>query len=174
MLKKKDENYLTIAKVGKKNGLRGCFNLISFTSPPENILKYKNLIISIKNTSQTYEVEYIKHKKNNIFTCKLKGVSNPEDARKLTNLEIKIHKNQLPELPKDEYYWVDLIGLRVITENEEEIGIIKNIFETGANDILEVKSKLSLHLIPYLDDVIINVDIDSQTMVVNWDISAID
>jgi 16S rRNA processing protein RimM len=174
MLKKRDENYLTIAKVGKKTGLRGCFNLISYTAPPENILRYKSLAISNNSASKTYEVEYIKHKNKNIFTCKLKEVSTPEDASKLTNQEIKIHRSQLPELTDDEYYWADLIGLRVINDNKEEIGFITNIFETGANDILEVKSKLSHHLIPYLDDVIINVDIDSQTMVVNWDISAID
>ncbi len=162
---------ITIAKIGRKFGVRGYFNLISFTSPPENILNFKSILIQYKSDWALYEVESIKPKNKNIFICKLKTISTPEEASKLTNCEAAVYREQLPNLDEREYYWVDLIGLKVCNKNGELIGTISDMIETKANDIIKVKriNKKSI-LIPYIDEAISNIDLNSQIMTVDWDI----
>lgn len=79
----------------------------------------------------------------------------------------------MPKLGEDEYYWSDLIGLSVINEDGENLGVIKNLFETGAHEIITVKpSKDSIddeeRLIPWHKDIVLQVDLDKQTMLVAW------
>jgi 16S rRNA processing protein RimM len=162
---------ITIAKIGRKFGVRGYFNLISYTSPPENILKFKQLLIKHKKTWVKYTVESIKPKNKNIFICKLEGIKTPEEASKLTNCEAAIAREQLPDLPPEDYYWVDLMHLKVNTENGQLLGTIEDIIETPANDILSIKPNTGQPiLIPYTSETVTNINLDSQTMTVDWDI----
>lgn len=85
--------------------------------------------------------------------------------------KIFIKKSDLPELPDGEFYWQQLIGLKVVND-VEEIGVINSILETGANDVLVVKpGELDQAdvLIPYTDQVVLQVDLEQGTMQVDWD-----
>ena len=76
----------------------------------------------------------------------------------LTNVEIAVTREQLPVLPPHEFYKVDLEGLKVINTNGIELGIVKDILETGANDVLMVKNDRKECAIPYLKNTILEVD----------------
>lgn len=89
--------------------------------------------------------------------------------------EIAIEQQQLEELKEEnEFYWRDLIGLRVINQQNTVLGVVKSLLETGANDVLVVVSEVDgavvERLIPWTMDIaIIAVDIEQGVITVDWD-----
>ncbi|MCK5836979.1 MAG: 16S rRNA processing protein RimM, partial [Desulfobacula sp.] len=93
----------------------------------------------------------------------LENVDNPDLAEALVGKEILIHKDQLPGLEEDTWYWQDLYGLTVIDKTRGNLGTIERIFPTGANDILVVgKDEL---LIPMNEHFVESVDMDAGIVV---------
>lgn len=93
-------------------------------------------------------------------------------------------RSQLPEAEENEYYWSDLIGVRVKNLQEIDFGLIVDVFETGANDVLvlkpdlveavaatqdTLKEKQQERLLPFTAAVVLEVDIKAKTMLVDWD-----
>ena len=84
--------------------------------------------------------------------------------------------HQLPALSDDEFYWRELIGMKVVTVQGYDLGTVKDVFETGANDVLQVKANLNdaygqkERIVPVLfDQVITEMERTSGTITVDWD-----
>lgn len=85
------------------------------------------------------------------------------------NAEIAVHRNQLTNAEPGEYYWVDLIGLKVVTLLGQELGEVSHLLETGANDVLVITGTRE-RLIPFVHgDVVRKIDLDNRLMTVDWD-----
>lgn len=126
-----------------------------------------------KSAWQKYSVETVKVH-NDMLLVKLNGISDRDTAQSLKSLHVAIPRELFPEPGKDEYYWSDLVGLKVINLQHLNFGLITEVFETGANDVLVVKQSLDgqgerERLIPYIDPVIVKVDLQEKTMLVDWD-----
>jgi 16S rRNA processing protein RimM len=95
-------------------------------------------------------------------------------AMRLKGMQIAIPRSQLPVLSKsgkDGYYWSDLIGLEVVNLQNEELGTVTGLLETGANDVLQVqglKEGERERLIPFVSQVIIKVDLSTCRITVDW------
>ena len=74
----------------------------------------------------------------------------------------------LPAAAPGEYYWTDLLGLRVENERAQELGVVARMMETGANAVLVVEGDRE-RLIPFISDVVRRVDLESRSIVVDWD-----
>ena len=105
--------------------------------------------------------------------AKLEGCDDRDAAMMLIGAEIAIRSDQLRELNKDEYYWRDLIGLRVTNREGIELGTVQRLMETGANDVLVVKGQQrdsKEHLIPWtLHQAVLDVDLEQGLIQVDWD-----
>ncbi len=98
----------------------------------------------------------------------LAGVKDRELARTLIGQEIAIPAADLPPLPEGEYYWRDLIGLQVVNRESVLLGRVKNLLETGANDVLVVVDEAGAEtLIPWTAEV--TVDRVQRQIQVDWD-----
>lgn len=85
------------------------------------------------------------------------------------NTEIGVRRDQLPATAPDEYYWNDLLGLKVVNLQDEPLGQVDHLIETGANDVLVVKGERE-RLIPFvLHRVVIRVDLEVGVIQVDWD-----
>jgi 16S rRNA processing protein RimM len=103
------------------------------------------------------------------LVARIEGITDRDEAQALKGQEIAIWHDDLPELEDGEYYWSDLIGLKVVTQTGVQLGVLDRFVETGANDVFVVCGETE-HWLPYLpDDVVLKIDIESQTMEVNWD-----
>lgn len=94
-------------------------------------------------------------------------------AETMNGTTIWVSKDSFPQLDPDEYYWSDLIGLSVVNEQGEMLGIIDEMFETGAHEIISVKPSddsidQEARLIPWHRDVVLSVDLSAKTMLVAW------
>ena len=89
----------------------------------------------------------------------------PEDTQPLTHHYIAIPRKHLPTTKPNEYYWHDLIGLTVINQDYKILGMIDHFIATGANDVIVIKcDQTGQILIPYINQVIKNIDLDNKKM----------
>lgn len=155
---------LVVGKVAGHFGVKGWLKVKSFTQPYKNIFTYKTWLID----GQSYSVaEFKMHGKQMIV--RLEDMRLREQANVVLGKDICVSREQLPEIDEDDYYWCDLIGLQVIDQNEQTIGCVKDIFATGANDVLVVGGEKEV-LIPYVPDRYIKkVNLQSGVMIVDWE-----
>jgi 16S rRNA processing protein RimM len=96
----------------------------------------------------------------------MEGVEDIESAEILIGCQVLIPIDKLRKLPEDEYYWRDIIGIRVVTEDGHVLGIIEAILPTGGNDVYVCSGGEREILLPGIADVIRKIDIDQGIMVV--------
>lgn len=162
-------------KLGAPYGIKGWLKVHSFTDDPEGIFDFSPWLIGQQGNWQTVEVvDWRRHNKG--FIAKLANVEDRDQANVLTNAEIAVFEEQLPDLPGGEFYWRDLIGLTVVTDKGYDLGKVDDMLETGSNDVLVVKANPNdgfgkgERLIPYLtESVVLKVDLDAKEVTVDWD-----
>ena len=143
--------------------------VFSFTEPRENILRYSPWILQKNN--QTREVKVTGgQRQGNTVVAELEGIADRDAALALMGWKILIRKQQLPKPKPGEYYWADLVGLKVETQEGIPLGVVDHLLETGANDVLVVVDGESERLIPFLQQhTVLNIDLDAGLMVVDWE-----
>lgn len=178
MFDSKSPHYIEVGHIGSAYGIKGWVKIISYTQPKSNIIEYSPWYLKTRdsNKSEQYQlvkVEQIRNHGKGIVAL-LPNCKDRTNAEKLKNTEIAILAQQLPERANDEYYWHDLIGLKVTTTTEIALGKITDLIETGANDVLIVEAvvadKIKSRLIPFIrPDVVTKIDLKAQLIVVDWD-----
>lgn len=164
----KENSWIVVGKFGRPQGLSGFVRVFSFTEPKDNLYDYMPWHAEIAGSLQL--LEPVEFKKNTKFDLvKIAGFEKRELAEQLTNIEIVIEREQLPDLPNDEYYWHQLFGMTVENTQGVVLGTVKDMLATGANDVMIVDGK-KRHLIPYVQkEFILNIDNAKNLITVNWD-----
>ncbi len=175
-------------------GVQGWVKVFSYTDPKEAIIDYSPWYIRAegrnpdhKNQAPWTRVKLKAGKRHaKTVVAKLEQCNDRDAAMAYIGTEIAIEPEQLESLKeKNEYYWRDLIGLRVINQQNVELGVVKSLLETGANDVLVVASEIESeevseiegckvetreHLIPWtMNNAIIAVDQEQGIIRVDWD-----
>jgi 16S rRNA processing protein RimM len=81
--------------------------------------------------------------------------------------DVAVPRSTFPDAAANEFYWADLIGLKVVNEQGEDLGTVARLLETGANDVLVVEGDRE-RLIPFTEHVIRNVDLPGRMIRVDW------
>ena len=163
------ESRITVGRFGGVHGVKGWIKINSYTRPKENIFSYTPWIVKKDSNWQEEKVEETQQRGERLLV-KLIGIDTPEQAREFINSDIAISRGQLPALKENEYYWFDLIGLEVFNQDEVRLGEIKEILETGANDVLVIKDKRK-YLIPLLIGIyVMRVDLEAGKVSVDWQV----
>ena len=153
---------VVIGQVGKPFGIRGEVRIFPFTETIEALERSCVLILD----ETPYNVVGIRGHKSVVITS-LEGIDTPEQARELTGCLVKTYEENLPPKEEDEYYWFELIGMRVSTVDGRDLGTISRITATGANDVLHVDGDCGEVLLPMIEDVVIEVDTEMKEMIVD-------
>lgn len=153
---------IEFGKIVNTHGLKGEVKVYSYTDNANNILKLKKVYID----ATQYDVQSMKPFKN-MFIMKLKGIECIEDTKILMDKMCFREIVEGESNDKDGYFVRDLIGLDVVDEQNNNVGTLKEVFNTGANDVYEVvlADGKSIYL-PAIKQVVKKIDIDSHTMVV--------
>lgn len=163
-----EQQLISVGKVSGVFGVKGWIKVFSYTETKENILSYSPWLLKKGNDSRTIKIVDGKlHSK--LVIAQIDGITDRDKAASLIGYEIFISQEQLPETSPGEYYWSDLIGLHVETKEGISLGIVDDIMETGANDVLVVKAERE-RVIPFLQgQTVISIDLESGKMIVDWD-----
>ena len=158
---------LEIGQIVNTFGIKGEVKVKPFTDDIKRFDKLKKINIEQKNSKKEYEIENIKYHKDMVI-LKLKGIDQIEQAELRRNSYLKIDRNEEEPLEENTYYIVDLLGLSVYTEEGILLGILDDIYNTGSNDIYVVKDSLGKQtLLPAIQDVIKEIDIENQKIIVH-------
>lgn len=164
-MQKQAEKTVVLGYVSGLYGVKGWVKVFSYTQPKENILTYSPWQLKQQNV----EIEDGRVQGKGIV-AKLVGVDDRETAAQLLNQNISIARARLDGLQSDEYYWVDLLGLEVVNQDSKRLGVVSELFATGANDVVVVKDDKKEYLLPFLSWVILDIDLDARLMRVDWDL----
>ncbi len=101
------------------------------------------------------------------FIVKLALIQNATHAEDLIKSKVYVKRSQFPPLEESVYYWVDLIGCRVFDINNDYIGELKNIIETGGTDVFEIIKDDKELLIPFSKKFVLNIDLKEKKITVD-------
>ncbi len=161
---KQAESAIVVGYIAGLYGVKGWLKVFSYTQPKDNILHYSPWLLRQHNV----QIEE-GHVQGKGIVVKLKGIDDRNTAASLLNAEISVPRACLSSLQSDEYYWIDLIGLQVINQSNQNLGKVTQLFATGANDVVVVQGENQEHLLPFLKWVILDVDLTKGVMQVDWD-----
>ncbi|MDF1683584.1 MAG: ribosome maturation factor RimM [Legionellaceae bacterium] len=161
--------HVVVGKFGRPQGIKGLVRVTSFTEPRENVLDYPHWFMQLRGVWHE-----IKHTHDSIMpqhlVTRIDGYATREQVAELTNVPIAVSKTALPPLKNGEFYWHQLIGMKVVHKQGQMLGTVESLFATGSNDVLVVVGE-KRRLIPYLmDDVIQTIDTDHGVITVCWDV----
>ncbi len=162
------EPFVIVGQVSGLFGVKGWLKIFAYTDPRESILQYDPWYLRVADGWHRVSIaEGQRHGKTVIV--RLQGCTDRDAAAVWIGHDIAVHREQLPILAADEYYWSDLEGLEVVTTGGVALGKVAHLLETGANDVLVVKGERE-RLIPYIrPDVVVEVDVAGGVLRVDWD-----
>ena len=161
------EKYFEIGQIVNTSGLKGVIKVKPFTDDIAKFNDLETIYISVKKELKEFKIEQVRFSKNMVF-LKLEGIDTIEGAEKYRNLYLKIKRDKDEKLDKDTYYIVDILGCKVYTDEQKELGIVDDVFETGSNDVYVVKDETGKQvLLPAIKEVIKNIDIENKTIIVH-------
>ena len=159
---KKPEKSVIVGRVLGPRGLRGELQVeVISDSPgrfsPGGILYIANRIYKIQRSSRLPKGR---------ATLKLNGIDDRDQAQALRDSLVTVTEDLVPPLPEGQYYHFQIMDMQVYTQEGEHLGRVIDILSTGSNDVYVVSLRGSELLIPALDDVIKDVDVEQARMVV--------
>ena len=167
------DDLIVMGKVGAVHGVRGEVKIHSFTDPMENLFNYA--VWYLRRDADIQQVKLASARtQGKGLVARIEGLDDRELARTYTGLEICVPRSELPELEQGEFYWHQLVGLQVINQQQQLLGKVDHLLETGANDVLVVRPCVGSldgreRLLPYTDDCLQQIDLDKGVISVEWD-----
>lgn len=163
------EKWFNVGKIVNTHGIRGEVRVISKTDFADERYQPGNTLYIFKEGSQEPIKVVVEshrvHKNFDLLT--FEGMHSIQDVEQFKGSLLRVDENQLSELDEGEYYFHEIIGCKVYTDDGEEIGTIREILATGANDVWVVKRKAGKDLlIPYIDEIVKDIDIDEKKIII--------
>lgn len=156
-----------LGKVIATHGIRGQLRIVLYSGDFSSVAGVESLMLLGEGGEKVAfaVAATARHGKKVLVT--LRDYHDINQVLHLVGREVYVRREQLPELPEGEYYWCDLLGLGVVTDRGEDLGILSDIIATGSNDVYVVKSGEREYLIPALEDVVRKIDLDNGIMKVS-------
>ena len=160
------DELVQVGKIIGTHGIKGLLKVFSYSGNFQSLQSAQTVLLKGKDGAiQEYAVKSIAAHAGG-FILGLVDYSDINQVLFLSGSELCLKRSQLPAPEEDEYYWRDLIGLTVFTDQGVELGTLVDIFETGSSDIYVVRGSSKEYLIPAIADVIAYVDLPGKKMII--------
>lgn len=160
-----EDNLILMGKVAAAHGIKGQLRVVPYSGLADNLLDCESLLLrDAKGLMNKFEVASATvHGKKLLIS--LKGYSGINQVLHLVGSEILLYKEQLAAPADDEYYWHDLFGMKVVTTDGTDLGVLDSIIETGSNDVYVAVLNGKEYLIPALSDTV-SIDVQARLITV--------
>ena len=147
-------------------GVKGWVKLQPIATQPKNLLDYAVWWIDGEAGWKPQHVERAELHGATV-AAKLTGCNDRDAAALYRGRQVAVRRADFPQPAENEYYWADLVGLKVVNAEDENLGVVSRVFETGANDVLVVEGERE-RLIPFTEQVVQHVDLAARVIRVDW------
>lgn len=159
------QNLVLVGRFGAPQGVRGEIRIKSYTADPLGVGDYGPL--SDETGARKFEIERLRPLKDDMVVAKVKGLSDRDAASALTGLSLFVAREKLPPPEEDEFYIADLVGLAAVSPEGGAIGVVKNVLNFGAGDILEIAPlEGDTFMAPFTKEVAPSIDFGAGKIVV--------
>jgi 16S rRNA processing protein RimM len=153
------DNLVMIGEIVRPHGILGEVKVYTFSEQPENFRHYKQVVLQSRAGSGAATYKVMKSRvQGKLAILQLEGVVSREAAKTLQGKTVWLAEADLPVLNEDEYYWHQLLGLQVYTENGRKLGKVAGFFTTRAHDVLVINGGGQEYLIPVKEEIIARID----------------
>ena len=168
------DDLVLVGHVTGAYGIQGWVRIRPYSSDGDALLSAKTWWL---DKPELHDVERLESKlHNDEVVARLMGVSGRDAAEVLKGATVQIRRSHFPALDNDEFYWVDLIGLAVVNERGEHLGVVGDLMDNGAHPILRVEQPVAEGekpapelLIPFVDQFVKTVDQAARLITVDWE-----
>ena len=163
------EKWFNVGTIVNTHGIKGEARVISITDFTSERYKIGNsLFLFMSDKDEPIELIVKSHRVHKNFDLlTFEGYDDVNQVEKFKGGKLKVPESQLGSLSKNEYYFHEIIDCLVVTDQGEEIGVVKEILTPGANDVWVVKGKSGKEqLIPYIKDVVKEIDVQSKVIII--------
>jgi 16S rRNA processing protein RimM len=167
---------IQVGYVAGAYGLRGGLRVTPFSTDADALLNVKTWWID-KPALRAVQVRGAKYHSGDV-TATLVGLGDRDEAEALKGAAVQVSRADFPQLPEDEFYWSDLIGLSVVNLQGESLGTVADMMHNGAQSILRIaqdappdadpESKPAERLVPFVDQFVKTVDLKARLITVDW------
>jgi 16S rRNA processing protein RimM len=159
-------DWIVMGRIAAPFGIKGWVKVQPYSEDPGTLMDFESWRIG-RGELQTYYAVEAAQGHGKALVAKLAGIEDRDAAYALRGQEISVAKSALPPPEENEFYWSDLIGLKVVNREGIELGRVDNLMESGANDLLVVKGTRE-HLIPFVAAFVGKIDLAGKTIEVDW------
>jgi len=162
---------ITIGQISRVRGIKGEMVVVPLTDDPKRLSGLEKIFVSKDANIAQFEIEEVrtnlksKRLKERVL-LKLKGVETLEEAKKFVGSFLEIEKEDLIKLPEGRYFIFDIIGLKVITTQDKEVGTVREVISLPANDVYVVQGEQQEYDIPAIKEVVKKIDLDKKVMII--------
>lgn len=161
------EKQLQVGVISSTHGVRGEVKVFPTTDDVTRFRQLKKVYLDTGREMLPLEIQNVKFFKQ-FAILKFKGIDNINDIEKYRGKSLMIDREDAVDLVEDEYFIADMIGMKVYTEDGSEFGTLKDVMETGANDVYIIDSlEHGEVLIPAIRECILDVDMDEERMIIH-------
>lgn len=161
------EDLLKVGVITTTHGVRGEVKVFPTTDDAERFLELEYVLLDTGRELRRLDIKNVRFFKN-LVILKFDGIDNINDIEKYKGKDLWIPREKAQELGEDEYYIADLQGLNVVLEDGTEFGTLRDVMETGANDVYIIDSNEHGEvLLPAIKECILDVDLEKNTMTVH-------
>jgi len=154
-----EKKFVEIGKITGARGIKGELKVVPWSDAPEDFAKYSRFFLEQGGKFQEFQNERARSHQNMVL-LQLKEISSVEAAASLRGQILYVKASDMPRLPDGKYYFYELLGLPVVLPDGKVLGKVREIMQTGANDVYVVQNGEKEYLIPAVPGVVSNVDQD--------------
>lgn len=171
-----DDSTVILGRIVGVHGVRGMVKVHSECRPREAIFRYRQFLATPPKGGDPLTLTLLNGRlQGQGLVAAFKEITDRDQAQFLRDYQLAVHREDLPALKNGEYYWADLIGLKVINTSGTTLGNVQELFETGANDVIVVRNGKQEILIPFVSGhYVLDVDFSGKCVTVDWETDWLD
>jgi len=165
-----DGQLILLGEVRRAFGIKGELRVHPYNPFSETFGVIKYLFLrSPEGEIKKYQIKQVRYHQGD-FLIQLAGITERNESEKLRGFKVLVEKKQLPKCKDGEFYWIELIGLKVVLENGDEVGEVVRIEETnqvlGGNQVLVIKADCHEVMVPFVKDAVKKVDLEKGKIII--------
>ncbi len=160
------EDVFQVGVISTTHGIAGEVKVFPTTDDMNRFKKLKEVILDTGKETQLLHIQQVRFFKNMVIV-KFKEFQSINDVERLRGKSLYVTRENAVKLQKDEYFIADMIGIQVVSDEGEDLGILQDVMQTGANDVYVVEKDGEELLIPAIKDCILSVNVEEGKMEVH-------